>query len=305
MYSLTTKETKQVNRALDILRMALPEKYSKWPADLRKQNDKYGFNVIAWNGTCGGSIATGARAYSLICMLKNTVTSNIYACIRDIEYLDDNDRQEYNVEDLVGKAKFGPWMQISGFKDTFRTEDILLLTAMARKARVKKVTLVGINDTQSPWLQYRMFTFSIATGLYFHVLSEKGTLSADMEDVIPKYRFEDKPRNFLMRLHGVVYAAQRALDNALEIGQTVTVPYDAEDEDGNNIPVVINGNNNDFTITLKSIAKDKRGKIFLTGVDDNGHEYERIEEYDVEFTQWPYLTDTILGKLDVSANTNN
>lgn len=173
MYSLTAKETKEVNRALDILKMALPEKYSKWPSNLRKQNGGYGagFNIIAWNGTCGGRVAVGAKAYPLICMLKNTVAGNIYACIRDTEYLDDEDRQVYNVDYLVGKAKFGPWMQISGFKETFRTEDILLMAAMARKARVKKVTLVGIKDTQSPCLQYRMFTFSIATGLYFHILS--------------------------------------------------------------------------------------------------------------------------------------
>jgi len=173
MYSLTAKETKEVNRALDILKMALPSKYSKWPADLRKQNSKYGigFNVIAWNGTCGGSVVVGAKGYPLICGLKNTVASDVYACIRDNKYLDDKDRKVYNVDYFVGKAKFGPWMQISGFKDSFRTEDVLLMAAMARKARVKQVTLVGIRDAQSPWLQYRMFTFSIATGLCFHILS--------------------------------------------------------------------------------------------------------------------------------------
>jgi len=173
MYSLTAKETKEVNRALDILKMALPAEYSKWPADLRKQDNKYGggYNVIVWNGTCGGSVALGYRAYPLICGLKNTAASNIYTCIRDNKYLDDKDRQEYNVDYLVNKAKFGPWNPISGFKDSFRTEDLLLLAAMARKARVKQVTLVGIRDTQSPWLRYRMFTFSIATGLYFHILT--------------------------------------------------------------------------------------------------------------------------------------
>ena len=121
--------------------------------------------------------------------------------------------------------------------------------------------------------------------------------SNGMEGVILRGTFDDEHHDgFVAQMHRLTYAAKKAVDEALARGESVEIPYERDEEETENVKVLAIGNHGDFYVALTAVGKDAEGKLYVSAVgEDDGLPYERIEEYDLVNTEWPYIADVVLG----------
>lgn len=112
--------------------------------------------------------------------------------------------------------------------------------------------------------------------------------------IIVEHAFADEDgAGFVDRLNRIYAEARDAACNALAPGETVKMPYDEYDVDGNNISVRYEGRHGAVRADVKSVKKDAEGKVTVTAVNGYGFK-EKLKPYDILDKDWPYLADCIL-----------
>lgn len=114
------------------------------------------------------------------------------------------------------------------------------------------------------------------------------------EGIIVEHAFADEDKTgYSNRIHKIYQDAREAACAALAPGETVEIPYDKDDEDGNNISIRFEGRHGEVYADVKSVMKDADGKVTVTAVNEYDFE-EKLTIYDILDEDWPYLADCIL-----------
>lgn len=116
------------------------------------------------------------------------------------------------------------------------------------------------------------------------------------EGIIVGYAFADEDKTgYSNRMHKICQDARDAACAALAPGETVEIPYDKDDEDGNNVSIRFEGRHGEVRADVKSVTKDAEGKITVTAVNEYNFE-EKLTIYDILDDDWPYLADCIIER---------
>ena len=118
--------------------------------------------------------------------------------------------------------------------------------------------------------------------------------STGMEGVIVEAAFDDTVEGitYHQQFYNFVNECKTAVVKSLSSRRSVDVPYDEEDEHGDNATVMVQGRHGYFNLTLKKIALDDKDRVLLGGVDEDGYEYEPLDWY-VQPSDWSFLADVV------------
>lgn len=113
--------------------------------------------------------------------------------------------------------------------------------------------------------------------------------------VICEEHFEDETgEGFMRRGCRLKNEAIAFIKKAIGKGNRIEIPYQDENEDGENIVISVYGRHGFFSFGVKSISVDKNDRILLTGVDEEDADaYDTPEEWDVDDNDWLYLADVV------------
>jgi len=118
---------------------------------------------------------------------------------------------------------------------------------------------------------------------------------ASIEGVIVVHEFADKAKEgYNSRMHDICTDARDAACEALTPGETVDVPFDEEDEDGDNTTIRFWGRHDVVNADVKRVKKDNDGKVVIEVYSENGVD-EDLAPDDILLEEWPYLADVVLG----------
>lgn len=113
------------------------------------------------------------------------------------------------------------------------------------------------------------------------------------EGLIVEHTFADEGgAGFDDRLNKIYAEARDAACEALAPGETIKMPYNKDDVDGNNISVRYKGRHGAVRADVKSVTKDTEGKVTVTAVNGYGFK-EKLKPYDILDKDWPFLADCI------------
>jgi len=117
---------------------------------------------------------------------------------------------------------------------------------------------------------------------------------AAYEGLIVEREFSDEAeQGYNSRMHDICTDARDTACGALAPGESVEVPFDKEDEDGENTTVRFWGRHDVVNADVNRVRKDDKGKVVIETYSENGVD-ENLSPDDILLEDWPYLADVIL-----------
>ena len=117
---------------------------------------------------------------------------------------------------------------------------------------------------------------------------------AAYEGFIVEREFADKSeQGYNSRMHDICTDARDTTCGVLALGEAVEIPFDKEDEDGENTTVRFWGRHYVVNADVKCVKKDNKGKVVIEAYSENGID-ESLAPDDILLEEWPYLADVVL-----------
>jgi len=121
---------------------------------------------------------------------------------------------------------------------------------------------------------------------------------AAITGLIVAHEFADEAEEgYSSRMHHICMDAIEAACNALIPGVAVMIPYDEDDEEGNNTTIRFWGRHGEVSADVVFLKKDDvDGNVVIEVVSENGV-VEDLAPDDILDEDWPYLADVMLEQI--------
>ena len=105
-------------------------------------------------------------------------------------------------------------------------------------------------------------------------------------------------KNLIAAFNKVVDECKETICSLIAPGESVDIPFTEEDTEemdtSDNLSVMVEGRHNNFYLSIKTVSRDKKGNICLTGRDeDNWKDYDKPADWYIFGEGWPYIAEAV------------